>query len=62
MAAHEAFDTLWKGQGASMSRKDAYTWLAERLGISSDECHIGRFDKAMCGKVVAACLQRKLMG
>lgn len=50
IAAHTAFDRLWKS--GKMSRGHAYRWLAERLGISSKVCHIGMFDVAMCRRVV----------
>jgi hypothetical protein len=46
---HNKFDTLWRRSGG-MTRDDAYKWLAIRLGISRDECHIGMFDEAMCKK------------
>lgn len=46
MAAHAAFDPLWKS--GRMSRSEAYAWLADRLGIEADVCHIGMFDVAMC--------------
>lgn len=49
IAAHAAFDPLWKD--GSMKRKDAYAWLAERMGIDVNDCHIGMFDKAQCEQV-----------
>ena len=52
--AHAAFDPLWLGKGKRMSRPDAYQWLAQQLGISRDETHIGLFDAATCGRVVEA--------
>lgn len=48
--AHAAFDRLWKT--GLMSRSAAYRWLASRLGLTADQCHIGRFDEATCRKVV----------
>jgi len=62
IAAHEAFDILWNGGASKMSRKEAYMWLADKLQLPNDECHIGRFDKEMCGRVIAVCLQKALMG
>lgn len=50
MAAHRAFDPLWKG--GSMRRGEAYRWLAEKLSLSSEECHIGMFDETMCRRVI----------
>lgn len=69
IAAHAAFDELWKGcmseypkagkRNASeitrMARRRCYAWLAERLGLDSEACHIGQFDIATCKRVVAAC-------
>lgn len=50
-AAHDHFDALW--YSGAMSRKQAYAWLAGKLGIPVRECHIGMFDEAMCARVVA---------
>ena len=52
--AHGAFDKLWYGRGPT-TREKAYSWLADRLGIPSGDCHIGRFDKATCERVVTVC-------
>lgn len=52
MAAHAAFDPLWKG--GEMKRKDAYRALASALGVRFEDCHIGMFDVPMCARVVAA--------
>jgi len=49
--AHSVFDKLWKS--GPYARGDAYAELAEKLGISKAECHIGMFDEAMCNKVIA---------
>jgi zinc-finger-containing domain len=29
-----------------------YGWLSRRMGIPSEECHIGRFDQARCAEVI----------
>lgn len=47
--AHAAFDPLWKEFG--MRRGDAYSWLAEQLGIPGAKCHIGMFDVDQCRQV-----------
>jgi hypothetical protein len=53
MAAHAAFDPIWKtGQ---KKRGSAYAWLCDQLGIEKKDCHIGMFDVAMCERVVAVC-------
>ena len=38
-----------------VARRRAYDWLAERLGLPDDECHIGSFDLETCRRVVALC-------
>lgn len=48
--AHRHFDHIWKGK--SMNRKAAYSWLAEKLGINVNDCHIAMFDAVMCERVV----------
>lgn len=53
IAAHNAFDKLWRGGG--ISRNQAYKWLAEQLGITPRECHIGMFDVEQCNRVVEIC-------
>src|SRR5690554_3718497 len=50
MEAHSAFDPIW--QDGWMTRSDAYKWLADQLGISRTECHIGEFDEELCRQVV----------
>lgn len=55
MAAHAAFDQMWQGPRAAYDRAGAYRWLREQLGISKEECHIGRFDIATCERVAALC-------
>lgn len=51
-AAHAAFDPLWDGRGAEMSRTDAYSWLARVMGLTKAQCHIGDFDVEQCREVV----------
>jgi zinc-finger-containing domain len=55
MAAHSSFDYLWKSGG--MTRSEAYTWLAEQLGIEGKDCHMVMFSKETCRRVVALCDQ-----
>jgi ssDNA-binding Zn-finger/Zn-ribbon topoisomerase 1 len=65
MAAHAAFDQLWHRAtraGRKSARSKAYAWLREQLGLTKDQCHIGRFDKAMCQKVIELCEKRKSNG
>lgn len=53
MDAHRAFDPIWKE--GNTSRSEAYTWLAGKLGIPEEECHIGMFDVHRCRQVVTIC-------
>jgi ssDNA-binding Zn-finger/Zn-ribbon topoisomerase 1 len=50
MRAHEIFDQLWKT--GKMSRDDAYKWLAQKLGMTKETAHIGRFDVKTCERVI----------
>lgn len=56
-AAHKAFDPLWKDR--QMTRSEAYQWLANELGLTKEEAHIGWFDEAMCAKVIEVSRQRR---
>lgn len=56
MAAHRAFDPLWRD--GPMKRKAAYAWLTRALGIDGADCHIGMMDVAMCKRVVEVCEAR----
>jgi hypothetical protein len=48
--AHENFDPIWRSK--KMTRTGAYSWLASRLGISADRCHIGMFTEEQCQEVI----------
>ena len=48
--AHGYFDPIWVRR--HKSRKGAYRWLARKLKIEVDECHIGEFDIERCEQVV----------
>ena len=53
MAAHAAFDPLWKS--GRMSRTKAYAWLREKLGLSERDCHIGWMSDEDLRRVVEVC-------
>lgn len=53
VAAHAAFDPLW--ESGRMKRPAAYAWLAGRLGIPTEKCHVGMFDLETCRRVVELC-------
>ncbi len=55
-AAHAAFDPIWRSGG--MSRKDAYSWLASKLKIKKDDCHIGMMNVEGCNAIVRIVNQR----
>lgn len=61
MAAHAAFDPLWKakkkltGCSKSKARGLGYRWLSEQLGIAAGHCHIGMMDVDECRRVVEIC-------
>lgn len=50
MAAHAAFDPLWKQE--HLTRSEAYEWLSSALGLPKEETHIGMFDVDTCKEVV----------
>jgi hypothetical protein len=53
MAAHAAFDPLWKS--GQMSRSKAYTLLSQKMGLTKEQTHIGMFDVEQCETVVLLC-------
>jgi len=57
IAAHEVFDRLWKD--GPMTRKGAYTWMQQTLGMTEAEAHIGNFDIATCKRLIEAVWERK---
>jgi len=50
IAAHSAFDELWKS--GSMPRRKAYRWMAHAMELTGEESHIGRFDEEQCKKLI----------
>ena len=57
-AAHARFDPLWirKAQqqrcSKGQARRRGYRWLAKKLGIKEEACHIAMFDVETCRRVV----------
>lgn len=49
--AHEAFDHLWKS--GLMSRDSAYKWLAKRMDLAPEHCHIGMFTIQQCKTLIS---------
>lgn len=52
--AHEAFDPLWKDKHFH-NRAAAYKWLADKMHLSFEECHIGFFNERQCNRVIHVC-------
>lgn len=50
MAAHEAFDRLWKH--GPPTRPEAYAWLAHEMGLPPEQCHIGMMTEEQARRVV----------
>ena len=56
--AHSLFDPLWrgvkgKGDTSRVSRKEAYKWLYETMGVSKEDGHIAKFDEEQCRQLIA---------
>ena len=61
--AHYAFDRLWlDAPNRRRARGAAYAWLAEAMGLTADECHIGEMDVQQCRRVVQLVMARKAAG
>lgn len=50
--AHAAFDPLWTSKHRKYTRKQAYKWMQDAMGISLEEAHIGKFDVDKCKQLV----------
>lgn len=59
MAAHAAFDPLWRTK--KLSRSQAYTQLAERMGLPKEDCHIGMFTMVQCEQVRRVSTEMRLL-
>ena len=49
MATHALLDPFWKNN-KQIKRGDVYRYLAARLGIEQDDCHVGMFSAWQCYK------------
>ena len=52
--AHAAFDPLWQGK-ERRTRRWAYEWLAQAMGLPEERTHIGMFDVEQCKEVIRIC-------
>ena len=50
--AHHFFDKLWRTPKYGFSRDEAYESLADYMGLSKDEAHIGKFNVEQCKAVI----------
>ena len=50
IAAHEAFDKIWKEN--KMTRRDSYRWLEKEMGLDSEHAHIGMFTAEQCRQLI----------
>lgn len=48
--AHRAFDRMWKS--GYLTRDQAYTWMAEKMGLELDRAHIGYFSESQCNELI----------
>lgn len=57
IAAHSAFDELWRGKSSRFRgrRSAAYQWLARAMSLPGRECHIANFDAVQCWRVAELC-------
>ncbi|MCM1297763.1 MAG: DUF3268 family zinc-finger domain-containing protein [Muribaculaceae bacterium] len=53
METHQVFDGFWRSNG--MTRTAAYKWLAERMGLTEAQTHIGGFEMDQCQQVIDIC-------
>lgn len=59
--AHSFFDPLWQLKqdrdscARHVARNSGYAWIATKLGIPVEECHIAMFNKEKCQAVVNLC-------
>nr|BDD45321.1 hypothetical protein 40 [bacterium] len=59
---HNIFDELWGRENPYLDRYTkkwrrtiAYMWLGEKMSLSEEECHIGRFDIYKCKEAICIC-------
>lgn len=55
--AHAAFDRIWRNN-RGLTRRGAYRWLAEQMGLPEDKAHIGMFNVEQCKQVIALCKKK----
>lgn len=58
-ATKKTFEAIFRD--GHMTRKQAYAWLADQMGISTADCHFGLFEPAQC-KIAEAVSMTYLRG
>lgn len=56
--AHAMFDPLWRGK-EKRTRRAAYEWLAEQMGLPLNQTHIGMMNIDQCKEVIRICKEAK---
>lgn len=51
--AKALFEPLWRDPGATMTRKEAYAWLAQIMGLEPADAHFGMFSIEQCDRFMA---------
>lgn len=65
VAAHDAFDPMWKVKAVRdnlpphVARQAGYLWLADALGVDVRDCHISHMTAAQAMRVVELCEQAR---
>lgn len=60
IAAHAAFDPLWRSEPhgkRNKARNNAYAWLSRVMGLPPEQTHISMMDVEQCQRVVQHCMQ-----
>lgn len=57
IAVHALFDPLWqrkmeKGFKKKEARNSGYAWLAEKMEIAFDDCHVSQFNLTQCNQAI----------
>lgn len=55
--AHKQLDRLWRN--GHMNRSAAYKFMSQRMGLHTDDCHVGLFNIEQC--MEAAAISRAVM-
>lgn len=59
--ARKRSKSLWQVISAlkGRSRNDAYSWLADKMGIARQDCHFGHFNLDQCALALSVCQQER---